>query len=75
MVSDHSPSSAQTRGGCEKCGHDEAMTDSISTTGSGLSKFFDIQTRQFTVVSCTNCGYSELYRGTSSGDVVDIFLG
>ncbi|QCJ47743.1 zinc ribbon domain-containing protein [Haloprofundus sp. MHR1] len=75
MVSDHSPSSAQTHNGCEKCGHDEATTDSISTTGSGFSKFFDVQNRQFTVVSCTNCGYSELYKGQSSGDVVDVFLG
>ncbi|EMA02445.1 hypothetical protein C439_07680 [Haloferax mediterranei ATCC 33500] len=49
--------------------------DSIATTGSGLSKFFDIQNRQFTVVSCANCGYSELYSGRSSGNFVDLFLG
>ncbi|ELK55558.1 hypothetical protein C452_08048 [Haloferax volcanii JCM 10717] len=36
---------------------------------------FDIQNRQFTVVSCANCGYSELYRGQSSGNFVDLFLG
>lgn len=61
--------------GCPKCGHEETVTDEISTTGSGLSKFFDIQNRRFTVVSCESCGYSELYRGRSSGDIVDIFLG
>ena len=61
--------------GCPKCGHTETETDTIATTGSGLSKFFDIQNRRFSVVSCTNCGYSELYRGDSSGNIVDIFLG
>lgn len=61
--------------GCPKCGHTGTDVDSISTTGSGLSKIFDVQTRQFTVVSCTNCGYSELYKGRSKNDVVDIFLG
>jgi len=63
--------------GCPKCGHDETEVGSISTTGDGLSKLFDIQTNSFEVVSCTNCGYSELYRETSSraSDVVDVFLG
>lgn len=61
--------------GCPKCGHEETVTDEISTTGGGLSKFLDIQNRRFTVVSCEDCGYSELYRGRSSGDVVDVFLG
>ena len=56
--------------GCPKCGHRE-------TTGGGLSKMFDIQTNRFQVVSCTNCGYSELYRdvGDGASDIVDIFLG
>lgn len=63
--------------GCPKCGHEETDVGSISTTGGGLSKFFDVQTNKFTVVSCTNCGYSELYRDVGSGasDFVDVFLG
>ena len=63
--------------GCPKCGHEETEVGQISTTGGGLSKMFDIQTNSFNVVSCTNCGYSELYRDVSSGasDIVDIFLG
>ena len=61
--------------GCPKCGHTETELDEISTTGSGLSKLFDIQNRRFTVVSCTQCGYSELYRGQSTGNMVDLFLG
>ncbi|WP_158057750.1 zinc ribbon domain-containing protein [Halorussus halophilus] len=73
MSSDHPDDSF----GCEKCGHQSASTDEISTTGSGLSKMFDIQTKKFTVVSCDNCGYSELYRdvGNRGSDVVDVFFG
>jgi predicted nucleic-acid-binding Zn-ribbon protein len=63
--------------GCPKCGHGEVDVGEISTTGSGLSKMFDIQTNTFKVVSCTNCGYSELYRdvGSAGSDIVDVFLG
>ncbi|WP_049971536.1 zinc ribbon domain-containing protein [Haladaptatus cibarius] len=63
--------------GCPKCSHTQASTDSISTTGGGLSKMFDIQTKKFTVVSCENCGYSELYKdvGNRGSDVVDVFFG
>jgi predicted nucleic-acid-binding Zn-ribbon protein len=63
--------------GCPKCDHTEADVDTISTTGGGLSKMFDIQNRKFEVVSCTNCGYSELYRADRSGssDLVDVFFG
>lgn len=63
--------------GCPKCGHTEVDVGEMSTTGGGLSKIFDVQTNTFSVVSCTNCGYSELYRDTGSrgSDFVDIFLG
>lgn len=38
---------------------------------------FDIQTNSFNVVTCVNCGYSELYQDVTPGtsDTVDIFLG
>jgi predicted nucleic-acid-binding Zn-ribbon protein len=63
--------------GCPKCGHTETDVGEISTTGGGLSKLFDVQTNSFKVVSCLNCGYSELYREMTSGtsDIVDVFLG
>ena len=63
--------------GCPKCNHTETEVGKIATTGGGLSRLFDIQTNRFKVVSCANCGYSELYRDTTSGssDIVDIFLG
>ena len=63
--------------GCDKCSHTETEVGTISTTGGGLTKLFDVQTNSFKVVSCTNCGYSELYRDDTAGssDIVDVFLG
>jgi predicted nucleic-acid-binding Zn-ribbon protein len=63
--------------GCPKCGHTGPDVGTISTTGGGLSKMFDVQTNTFKVVSCTNYGYSELYRDDTPGssDIIDVFLG
>ena len=61
--------------GCPKCGDTETETDEIATSGTGLTKMFDVQNRRFVVVSCAECGYSELYKGQSSGNAIDFFLG
>ncbi|SFR39826.1 MULTISPECIES: zinc ribbon domain-containing protein [Halorubrum] len=60
--------------GCPKCGGTETETDEIATSGTGLTKMFDVQNRKFVVVSCAECGYSELYKGQSSGNAIDFFL-
>ncbi|MFW6317762.1 MAG: zinc ribbon domain-containing protein [Halorubrum sp.] len=62
-------------GGCPKCGSEETETDEIATSGTGLTKLFDVQNRKFVVVSCANCGYSELYKGQSTGNAIDFFIG
>lgn len=71
-----SPSRSESYG-CPKCGHTDAEVGSVSMTGGGLSKMFDIQTNSFRVVSCTSCGYTEFYRDTGSdaSDLVDVFFG
>ncbi|MUV61363.1 zinc ribbon domain-containing protein [Halobacterium sp. CBA1126] len=63
--------------GCPKCGHDEVDVGSISTTGPGLSKMFDIQTNNFQTVTCTSCGYTELYADVDDRgmDLADVFFG
>ncbi|WP_074791316.1 zinc ribbon domain-containing protein [Haloferax larsenii] len=66
--------SGSSENGCPKCGHAETVMDEIATSGTGVSQMFDIQNRQFTVVSCAKCGYSELYRGSSNGNFEDRFL-
>ncbi|PKR77880.1 hypothetical protein CEY16_08095 [Halalkalibacillus sediminis] len=63
--------------GCMKCGSTDAKTKDVSMTGGALSKMFDVQANKFTVVYCTNCGYSEFYNKKSStaGNVIDFFFG
>lgn len=63
--------------GCPKCGGTEAGKKEIATTGTGLSKLFDIQHNTFVVVYCKKCGYSEFYHKQSSrlGNVLDFFFG
>lgn len=60
---------------CQKCGCTQYDLDEIRTTGSALAKIFDVQNKKFTVVSCRQCGYSELYKGSTStiGNVFDFF--
>ncbi len=57
---------------CPKCGNRNADVDQIRTTGSGFTKYFNIQNRKFTTVSCTNCGYTELYKGKPSSGASNV---
>ena len=57
---------------CPKCGNRNADVDQIRTTGSGFSKLFNIQNRSFTTVSCTRCGFTELYKGKPSSGVSNV---
>ncbi len=63
--------------GCLKCGSKDAATKEIATSGTGLSKMFDIQHNRFMVVYCKNCGYCELYNKDSSmgSNILDLFFG
>ncbi len=60
---------------CPKCGDARYNTDDVRMTGSGLSRFFNVQNRKFTAVTCRNCNYTELYRGESStlANIFDFF--
>jgi len=71
----HMASNTDGSRGCPKCGHTETEVDDIATSGSGLSRLFDVQNRRFRVISCTNCGFCELYKGGNAGTMVDLFLG
>ena len=61
---------------CPKCGNMHYVTDTIQTTGGNFSKIFDIQNKKFTVISCSACGYSELYKKNNSTgwDILDFLL-
>ncbi len=60
---------------CPKCGNTNYETDEIRTTGGQFAKIFDVQNKKFFAVTCTQCQYTELYKGTTSklGNVFDFF--
>ena len=62
---------------CAKCEGSEFKNNEIRTTGSGLSRFFDIQNQKFTAVTCNNCGYTELFKvqGGGIGNFFDFLSG
>jgi predicted nucleic-acid-binding Zn-ribbon protein len=47
---------------CARCGNTGAESTQISTTGGWISRFFNFQANKFIALSCTACGYSELYK-------------
>lgn len=60
---------------CPKCKNTQCEVDEFRATGGFLSKIFDIQSKRFTTVTCTQCSYTEIYRTKSSmlGNVFDFF--
>ena len=60
---------------CRKCENLEFETDEFRATGGPLAKLFDVQNKKFSTVSCTRCGYTELYKSSTStlGNFFDFF--
>ncbi|NLE50442.1 MAG: hypothetical protein GX613_03470 [Chloroflexi bacterium] len=46
---------------CVRCGNHGAHTERLSMSGTGLSRLLEIQAHRYAFVSCTNCGYTEVY--------------
>ena len=61
---------------CIKCGNTEFEKDQSQATGGDFSKLFNVQNKKFITVSCTNCGYTELYKAeTSAGmNILDFLM-
>jgi predicted nucleic-acid-binding Zn-ribbon protein len=66
---------------CPKCRTAGGQARRIATTGTGLSRLFDVQHNRFIAVSCTHCGYTEMYNPRVLGDrenltdVLDVLFG
>lgn len=66
---------------CPKCNKTGGVTDKFAATGTGFARFFDVQNKRFITVSCSNCGYTEVYNErvlknkTDMGDVLDFIFG
>lgn len=60
---------------CPKCANTQYEVGEIRTTGGFWSKFFNIQNKRFTSITCEKCKYTEFYKGTQStlGNVIDFF--
>lgn len=61
---------------CPKCGGDSYEQDQFQATGGNFAKMFDIQNKKFITISCTHCGYTEMYKSvTSTGmNVLDFLM-
>lgn len=62
---------------CDKCGNTHYISDQFQATGGNFAKIFDVQNKKFITVSCTRCGYTELYQAKSSDgwNILDFLLG
>ncbi|MCG8566573.1 MAG: zinc ribbon domain-containing protein [Desulfobacterales bacterium] len=62
---------------CPKCQCNQYETDQLAATGGGFSKFFNVQNKKFTSVTCSQCSYTEFYKVETSalGNVFDFFMG
>ena len=62
---------------CQKCGCMQYESDQFQATGGNFAKLFDIQNKKFITVSCTQCGYTELYKaqGKDGSDILDFLFG
>lgn len=61
---------------CPKCGCTSYEQDQFQATGDNLTKIFNVQNKRFYTVTCTQCGYTELYRGqTNTGmNILDFLM-
>lgn len=61
---------------CVKCGCNQYDQDQFQATGGNFAKFMNIQNKKMITISCRNCGYTELYRASTStgANVLDFLL-
>lgn len=61
---------------CPKCGNTQYDSDQFQATGGNFAKLFDVQNKKFITLSCTQCGYTELYRAkTDTGmNILDFLM-
>ena len=61
---------------CARCENKGARVEHLSMSGTGLSRLLEIQAYRYAFVSCTNCGYTEVYnlRQLEGKDDIGTFL-
>jgi hypothetical protein len=58
---------------CAKCEAKTYDAGELRTTGSGISRFLNLQNQKYATVACTECGYTELYRLDGTGKIANVF--
>ena len=60
---------------CLKCQNKDFESDQFAATGGGLTKFFNIQNKKFSTITCTRCKFTEIYQAETSAlsNVLDFF--
>ena len=46
---------------CARCGHQGGYVEKLSMSGTGISKFLDLESYDYGFISCRGCGYTEVY--------------
>ncbi len=46
---------------CSRCDHKHGRVEKLAMSGTGLSRLLEIQAHRYAFVSCTNCGFTEVY--------------
>lgn len=61
---------------CPKCGCESCVTDQFQATGGNFARIFDVQNKKFITVSCSECGYTELYKAqtTTGMNILDFLM-
>lgn len=58
---------------CSKCSGASYDVGQLRIAGGFWSKIFNIQSKRFTTITCSQCKYTELYKEASSGTLENIF--
>lgn len=46
---------------CQHCHSQGAKVERLAMSGTGISRFLDIQPYRYVFVSCSHCGYTEVF--------------
>lgn len=46
---------------CPRCGHEGAHVERLAMSGTGWSRYLEIQKYRYAFVSCINCGSTEVF--------------
>jgi predicted nucleic-acid-binding Zn-ribbon protein len=46
---------------CARCEQQGAHVERLAMSGTGWSRFLEVQRYRYAFVSCTNCGYTEVF--------------